>query len=106
MSSSVVRIVLLSGILMLTSLCLASFGLSPQSGGDSNVGFQEWEVYTDSAGNPLYVPESVDPNDEAAIASFFPPSSCYDSHINAAAACTGSKGCLRPPKLDFYADLA
>ena len=59
------------------------------------------ETYTDAAGNPLYVPSYVDSTDEAAIAAFLPSRSCYDSHFDAAAVCTASKGCLWPPNFIF-----
>ena len=104
MSSKVVRIVLLSGVLfvILPSLPISiNSSVSAETGGDSFAGWEEWEVYTDDAGNPLYVPSYIDPNDEMAIAGFLPPRSCYDSHIGAAAACTAAKGCLWPPNYIF-----
>jgi hypothetical protein len=104
MSLSVLRIVLFSAILCVTSLPLAfsfSSSVSAESGGDSYVSWETWEEYTDANGNPLYVPSSVDANDDAAIAAWLPPASCYDSHINAAATCTASKGCLWPPNYIF-----
>lgn len=103
-SLSVLRTVLFSAILCVTSLPLA-FSLSSsvfaESGGDSYASWEAWEEYTDANGNPLYVPSSVNPNDDAAIAAWLPPSSCYDSHINAAATCTASKGCAWPPNYIF-----
>lgn len=104
MTSSMLRIVLWSGILCVTLLSLAfslTSNASAQSGGDSTVGWVEWETYTDAAGNPLYVPSYVDATDDVTIDAFLPPSSCYDSHINAAAACTAAKGCLWPPNYIF-----
>lgn len=56
MSSSVLRIVLLSGIICVTSLSLAfSFtsGVFAESGGDSRAGWEDWETYTDASGNRL-----------------------------------------------------
>ena len=82
MSSSVLRIVLLSGILCVTSLSLAfsiTSDVSAQSGGNSYAGWQDWESYTDDAGNPLSVPSYVEATDEAAIATWLPLKSCYDS---------------------------
>ena len=66
MRSSMLRIVLLSGILCVTLLS-PTFSLpsavSAQSG-DGTVDWVEWETYTDDAGNPLYVPSYVDATDD------------------------------------------
>lgn len=104
MNSRVLRVILFSTVLCMTLLPLAfslSSSVSAESGGDGYLTWEDWQVYTDANGNPLYVPSYVDPNDDAAIAMWLPPSSCYDSHINSPASCTAAKGCVFPPSYIF-----